>query len=367
MSDDRIVGIQSRLDREVMPVQWLSDIKPNLTGAWRIKGLLPRAGLACIFGASGSGKTFIALDIACHIATGKYWGERKTEEGVVIYIAAESPASLNNRAALWRDQNAPDADLPFGIIPRSLNLRDPYVDLPPLIELLTTIEKEHGPIGAVVIDTLARVMAGGDENAAQDMGSLITTCDKIKETFRTLVVLIHHTGKDLAAGARGSSSLRAGVDTEIEVTDNDGWHRASWEKQRDGMSGFYYEFKLEPHILGQDEDGEDVTSCLVVDLQYVDEQKTKPKKLSNPERIALDALNELLNKATRVASNEAMNVGAKVGQTIATKQEWRQLCYDRAISDSGPEAKKKAFKRAVEGLQAKGKVQAYQDEVWLAD
>ena len=90
---DEVVAIQTRLDDEVMPIEWLSDITPTLSGSWRIKGLLPRTGLACIFGASGSGKTFLALDIACHIATGMSWGERKTAQGVVIYIAAESPAS----------------------------------------------------------------------------------------------------------------------------------------------------------------------------------------------------------------------------------------------------------------------------------
>jgi AAA domain len=366
MSDENVTDIGVRLDREVMPIEWLSDIKPNLTGAWRIKGLLPRTGLACIYGASGSGKTFLALDIACHIATGKAWGDRKTDQGVVIYIAAESPASLNNRASLWRDANA-DTDIPLGIIPRTLNLKDANADLPLLIEWLTAIEKEHGPIAAIVVDTLARSMGGGDENLAKDMGGVIASCDKLREAFKTLVVLVHHTGKNEAAGARGSSSLRAGVDTEIEVTDNDGWHRASWEKQRDGPIGFYYEFKLEPHVIGEDEDGDEVTSCLVVDLKYVGEKQKKATRISPAQKVALDALSDLLDQPCNIASNEAMGTGAKVGQTVGSVDAWRQLCYDRDVSDKTQGAKQKAFKRTVEGLQAKHKVQVYQDEVWLAD
>ncbi len=349
------------------PVNWLGNMKPVLDNQWRVKGLLPQEGLACIFGAAGSGKTFLALDIACHIAMGTDWGGRRCEPGTVIYLATESPRSLTNRAVLWRETYAPGSFISLGVIPETLNLHGIDNDLPMLERWLHQVVVMEGPIAAIVVDTVARVMGSGDENSARDMGMLIAACDRLREAFKTLVVLIHHSGKNEAAGARGSSSLRAGVDTEIEVTDNDGWHQAAWKKQRDGLIGFSYEFKLEPHALGQDEDGENVTSCLITDLTFVGEKRTKATKLSPAQKIALDTLHGLLDQPCKVASNEAMKTGAKVGQTVASVEQWRQLCYDRDVSGKEQGTKQRAFKRAVEGLQAKHKVQVYQDEVWLAD
>lgn len=367
MSADPLTVIQNRLDDEAIPIQWLANMNPILSGLWRIKDLFPAIGLVCTYGASSSGKTFLIVDIVCHIAAGLNWGERRTKQGVVIYIAAEAPSSLINRLTLWRDLRAGGADVPLGVFPRTFNLRDPNADLPLLTQWLSTIVSERGPIAAIVVDTLARVMGGGDENATQDMGALISTCDQIRDRFQTLVVLVHHAGKDLSAGARGSSSLRAGVDTEIEVTANGEWHKATWKKQRDGIDGFAYEFKLSPHVIGKDEEGEAVTTCVIDELRFVGEDKPRQKKLTNPERIALDAMHHLLDSATRIASADAMQHGARSLQTIVDKNALRQLCYQRDISDSGSDAKKKAFDRAMKGLQAKRKVNAFGDELWLAD
>jgi hypothetical protein len=351
-----------------LPIQWMSDIKPRLSNQWLIKGLLPQMGIALIYGPSGSGKTFLACDIAAHVAAGIDWGARRTHHGVVIYIAAESPSSLFNRASLWREHYAPGSNMPFGIIPKTLNLKDPSADLPQLIEWLQIITAEHGPIAAIFVDTLARSMGNGDENLARDMGGLISSCDRLREEFATLVVLVHHTGKNTDAGARGSSSLRAGVDTEIEITDDHGLHRAIWQKQRDGEIGFHYQFRLESFPIGEDEDGEQVTSCLVTDLEYCGEDSTRrQKKLSSAQQIALKELHDLLDGPCGVASSKAMNAGAKVEQAVVSLDAWRELCFSRDISDKSSDAKRMAFKRAAEKLQAIGKVQVFHDEVWLAD
>ena len=70
----------------------------------------------------------------------------------------------------------------------------------------------------VVIDTLARALAGGNENAPEDMGALIGNAKRIQEATGAAVLFVHHSGKDTSRGSRGHSSLKGAADLEIEVT-----------------------------------------------------------------------------------------------------------------------------------------------------
>ncbi len=116
----------------------------------------------------------------------------------------------------------------------------------------------------IIVDTLARVMGGADENTAPDIAGLLTDLEHLRRTGAH-VMLIHHSGKDVDRGARGHSSLRAAVDTEIQLTvDKDTKERvARITKQRDGESGLEGRFTLEQVTLGRDSDGDPVTTCIV--------------------------------------------------------------------------------------------------------
>jgi AAA domain-containing protein len=115
----------------------------------------------------------------------------------------------------------------------------------------------------IVIDTLSRVMAGGNENAPEDMTALIRNLDAIREHTGAHIMVVHHTGKDTARGARGHSSLRAATDTEIEVANENGVHTAQVTKQRDYQGGETFTFTLKSISLGHDPDGDPVGSCVV--------------------------------------------------------------------------------------------------------
>ena len=343
-------------DTHGLPVIWLADIRPSIAAPWRVHGLLPRTGLALIYGESASGKTYLAIDLALHIAAGQSWCDRRATQGVVVYVAAESPASLKNRVALWRSERGTGGEL-FAMIPRPINLLG---DIAPLIDLLETIKKEHGEIAAVVFDTVARSMAGHDENSGQDMGRLISSCDCIREAVQTLVVLIHHSGKDSSKGARGHSSLRAAVDTEIEVTSINSRHCATVTKQRDGEAGARFEFTLIPHPIGETAEGEMVTSCLLSDVvECTKIHKPKREKLAASERVALAALHTVLDDPKHRV------IAGKAGQFGAKYEAWRGECYARHISDGTPTAQRVAFNRAVTGLQSKGRINVNDGAVWL--
>lgn len=141
-------------------------------------------------------------------------------------------------------------------------------------------------------------------------------------------------------------------------------------KLRDGPAGAAFTFKLQPVVLGLDEDGAEVTACLVTDLQEATETPRAPRdRLTAVQRIALDALNWLLDSRDkrRPAPQEAINGGARIGQYVVTFEDWRQACYFRAISDGEQDAKRKAFKRAASDLQASHRVQIGGEFVWLAN
>lgn len=237
------------------PAQFLQHRPPN----WIIKGVVPRAGLAVIYGASSSGKTFFTLDMVGAIARGAEWRGVHAKKGRVLYVVAEGAGGFRNRLQAYCDFHGVDpASLDIGFLRESPNLlaKDDIREF--MKEVIA-----YGKVDLIVIDTYARAMAGGNENDAKDVGQAVAHCDVIHRKTGALVVLVHHSGKDASKGARGSGALRAAADLEIEVVQTREYRAATITKQKDGADGAEYVFKLANVILGQDEDDETITSCVI--------------------------------------------------------------------------------------------------------
>ena len=219
-----------------------------------IKGLLQRRTYAELFGAPGEGKTFVAFDIAYCVAAGKPWMGRKSHGGPVLYLAYEGIGGLVKRAQALR-QKYGEVDVPLYIAGASFNLRE-QKGRHELRDTLSAIGEK--PV-LIVIDTLARALMGGDENSAQDVGAFNSAVAALIESTGACVMIIHHSGKNKNAGARGSSALLGAIDTELEV---DGGMLVA-KKQRDVETGEPIGFVLKPVLVGMDEDGDEVTSCVV--------------------------------------------------------------------------------------------------------
>lgn len=229
---------------------------------WAVKNVLPQAGMAMIFGKSGAGKSFFTLDLMLAIARGAEWCGLKTKPLRVVYVVAEGVSGFRNRLVAYAQYHGIDMTrVPIQIIPQTPNLC--VDDDKALIQAI----KAKGSADIVVIDTLAQASAGANENSAEDMGAVLKRCQNIQAALGGLVVLVHHTGKDDARGARGWSGLKAAMDTEIEVsaTVNGGMKtmEARVTKQKDGEDGKVFPFRLQQIVLGEDEDGEAITSCVV--------------------------------------------------------------------------------------------------------
>jgi len=235
------------------PLDQVAETALTMTAAPLVKGLLDQGAMSILYGESNVGKTFVATDLARAIAAGAPWGGMRTTPVRVVYVAAEGGHGARKRAAALFAKYGSTPDFLFLLFP--VNLLDPAADIGPLIEAL----RGAGGVGLVVLDTLSRIMAGGDENSSVDMGALVRHLDAIRAAVSCHVLVVHHTGKDTARGARGHSLLRAATDTEIEVSEG----RIAVTKQRDLDKTWVSGFDLNVVTLGVDSDGDPVTSCTV--------------------------------------------------------------------------------------------------------
>lgn len=229
-----------------------------------VQGLLTAGDGSVLYGDSNSGKTFFVIDLACAVARGVEWMGRKTEQGLVVYLAAESPASVRGRLQAYQKHHG--VKVPnFAIVQSPIDLFDGDSDTDKVVSLVRMLEAQSGQtVRLIVGDTLARLSAGANENAGQDMGLVVRRFDRIRTECKAHFLLIHHSGKAAAAGARGWSGLRAAVDTEIEVTDSPAGRCCEITKQRDlSTKGERIGFRLDVVTLGYTKWGAPATSCVV--------------------------------------------------------------------------------------------------------
>lgn len=241
---------------EVIPADQFAGGAPP---RWIVKGVLPEAELVVLFGESGSGKSFVALDIAGAIARGVEWRGRKVKQGRVVYVAAEGAGGFRSRLNAYAKGHELDlATLNLGVIKAAPNMmiKDDALDVCKAIIA-------GGPVSVVIIDTFAQVMPGANENAGEDVGKALQHCKGIHKATGAVVVLVHHAGKDSSKGARGWSGLRAAADAELEVVRTTTGRLIRSTKQKDGEDGLEWGFDLGVLPIGVDEDGEVLTSCVV--------------------------------------------------------------------------------------------------------
>lgn len=229
-----------------------------------LQGILTTGATSVLYGDSNCGKTFLAIDIACAISRGSLWMNRRTESGLVIYIAAESPGSVQRRLQVY--QQFHDVRLSnFAVIRSPVDLFIDDRDTIHIIDEVRRLEDEMGQKAQLIVgDTLARLSAGGDENSGKDMGKVIKHSDLIHKECLAHFMFVHHCGKDVAKGLRGWSGVRAAIDTEIEITATAEGRCAKITKQRDlDSNGLKIGFRLETIVMGKTKWGDNATSCVV--------------------------------------------------------------------------------------------------------
>jgi hypothetical protein len=344
-----------------LPLVYFNNIHPNLDAADFVEGLLTEAGMSVTYGESNCGKTFFMTDLALHVALGIKWNGRTTEPGGVIYCALEGSHGISNRVAAFRKHlNLEGEEIPFAIIPVSINLLNPEADTERLIDAIRrAMEEMKVPVRLVVLDTLSRALAGGNENAPDDMGALVTNIDRIRQATGVHINAVHHSGKDTAKGARGHSLLRAATDTEIEITKagKDSPSVASVKKQRDLEIEGEWVFKLQTIELGRNRRDKPVTSCIVVAADPADVKPRGPK-LNMWEKMAIENIKEMISRYGQESWGDLPR------GKVLTEEHWRNKWFVTASIDD-PGKKRVTWKRTKDRLIELRVVGHSNGYVWL--
>jgi hypothetical protein len=322
---DRIIpkraGIRVITSRELM------DLPPP---TFLIDGYLTTNGLSVLYGPSGTGKSFLTLDIAMSVVYGRPFFARKVVSGPVVYIAAEGSGGMAKRMQAWQQerQMPADPDLPLYFVTHPVQLMD-HADVSTFIEQVAPLQP-----ALVVADTVARCMAGGDENSARDMGAFVAGADRIREEVGCAVLLVHHSNK---AGTveRGSGALRGAADTVLSLIPEDETVVLEVTKQKDGEPVDPLALRLTP-ILNS-------ASCVF----YPAEMGSKRGELSPAQRKVLRALEDMGGGANRKDLLDMSEL--KLGQLIKAMNSLTEKGYATAPD---PDEKPKLYRITAEGRKA---------------
>ena len=264
---------------DVYDVHYLRNMPPV---EWLVDGLLTKHGFSVLYGEPGAGKSFLAIDMALSVAYGKAWHNNPVQRGAVLYIAGEGVGGLGKRIKAWQAHHKLTADVPFYVLPTAVRFREPE----DVERLLRTIDNLDTKFSAVFVDTVARALLGGDENSATDMGMFVDACETVKRHAGCAVIGIHHSGKDAARQMRGSTALLGAVDASIKVSKLEETVTLATEKQKDAEPMPDVAFTMTPVALIDD-------VSVVMTQADMPEKKPRSAKLTEPQKIALQALRNL--------------------------------------------------------------------------
>ncbi|HSW69289.1 MAG TPA: AAA family ATPase [Gammaproteobacteria bacterium] len=329
-----------------------SDLYNTPPMRWIVQGVLPSEGMAALYGESGSGKSFLILDMAFAVAQGEEnWFGLRVTKTPVTYVCLEGESGIGKRIKAWRQYfNKP--------IPEKLLFVTQPFDLlsGDVTDLANAIVSAGSVGGLVIIDTLNRAVPGADENSSVDMGNIIAAVKKLQGLIGGLVLLVHHSGKDKSKGLRGHSSLYAALDGAIEVIKTD--TRREWcvAKSKDDITGNSYPFNLEIIKIGVDDNKQEITSCVVL-FDSSNSMLSKRISLSRNQKFALNEIDKQFLNVSDVDKEGAPTLS-------------RCLSFDKAVSvvaeimPTDAKHRKLRAQEAIAGLVEKKYLAMSGDSLW---
>ncbi len=279
--------------------------------AWLVDGILPARGLAVLYGPSGAAKTTCIAGVLGSIATGRPWfGRSILTPGACLYVAAEDVAGFKVRLRAWTvDAGVPDVAV--WTFPQAVSLLEPAA-----VERFLTLVRGQQTWRAVVFDTYAASIEGGQENSGEVSQVAAGLARRVGDALSCLAGIVHHSNAQ-GTRERGHTGLRGSADTMISLAPVDDTIEVDCSKQRNGPPFPRFHLRLRPQPAG---------GCILVPATsgHID------GPLTTGQRKALDTLRQ------------------SFGHGGATKTEWAKACPD--IAD-------RTFYRIAENLQARGRVQ----------
>lgn len=356
------------IQRQPFKIEQLDDIDDEPV-EWLIDGVIPKKAFVALYAPPASFKSFVALDIAECIATGREFLTKEVKyQGAVLYIAGEGHGGIGARIKAMKKHHNTPSGAPVFFLRKQINLRSSATDIQDLIQAVDDIQATHDiQFELVVIDTLARAFGGGNENASEDMGAFITAAGAIQGRYNCALLVVHHAGKDATKGLRGHSSLLGAVDTELEIIRIEDAPKGILHisKQKDGEDGQRYGFQMITVELSTTHLGFDSVSSLAVEVD-ADMDVNRPNASPPPDRsgsghnqrLALTALHSAIKKFGMME-----NIDGKRNKAIKLDQ-WREEFKAKLGSDVEPQTFNKAWARVKMTLTDLEKIEIHKDWVW---
>jgi hypothetical protein len=344
-----------------------ADVDERPRKEWLVKDFLGLGEMSAKYGMPGTAKSALAGDLGAHVAAGLPWFGRPVSQGGVLYIAAERAALVKRRMAAWRlyyDVN----NIPLGIVAKSIDLRSSRRDADSVIECCEELQRRfgHDP-RLVIIDTVSRVLAGGDENAPRDMGQLVANLTHVQEGTGAHVLVIHHVPHGQLR-LRGHGSLLGSMDTTVSLEKSGaGSVTAAMDKNNDGPEGQTIAFCLRAVELYRDpETGETTSAPVVIPTEVVPQHAgRKRKSLSANYERARRALAGLANGSVAKAAPD--DWGLPAGINIVPADAWRDALLRDGILDKEDTNVRKRFWDLKNRLAVKNVIGERDGYVWIAD
>ena len=346
---------------------------------WLVESIVPKRSFVALYAPPASWKSFISLDLAEAIATGRDWmGYRIPKKGAVLYICGEGHGGMGARVKACKIQNNSPDGANLYVIRAQINIRSSQEDFDALIsainELIAQIDE---PLEIIILDTLMRMSGGGfNENSSEDMGAFITQAGKLQEIYDCALMVIHHSGKDVTKGLRGHSSLLGAVDTELEIQRLDsvinsadssivGNAILTVSKQKDGADSIQIGIEIMLVEIGNSPLSFEMTTSLAI-RHNQDIASSNPKGTKNNsgsggnQKIEMDSLYKVIKAK---GSYREVDGTSRYGVSL---DDWKDEFWSmKGCSEEDKAAFKKAWLRARERLVSANKVVIGSNWVWL--
>jgi hypothetical protein len=338
------------------------DIDPAPRKEWLVKDFLGAGEISCMFGPPGSCKSTLAGDMAGHVAAGMEWLGRRVKKSGVLYVAAERAGLVKRRMAAFRKHHGLD-NIPLAIVSGPADLRTSQDDADMIlayVNRLTALCKVK--VGLIIMETVSRLLAGGDENSSKDMGVLVRVLSRIQEESEAHVLTVHHTPVDGSHRLRGHGCLLGAFDTTIGVEKLGQAGQATVDKVNDGPEGEKVSFRLVSVDLSHDAaTGVTTTAPIVV----ASDAPARAPPLKGRSSTTLRLLEMALDDAP--ASPPASNYIPRTARTTTLTEFRRRFDLGTVVESDKPDTKRKAFVRECKKLQDLGIIGVWRDFVWKTD
>lgn len=345
----------------------LAAMRPNLEAHYLIKGLFNSSAMAVIYGESGCGKTWLAVHLGLAVASGQPFFGRRTRAAPVVYIAAEAGPSVESRVVAAKAAAGLSDTVPFSAIVSTVDLCRTGVDID---RVAAACRRAQISPGLVIVDTLSRAFGGGNENAPDDMGAFVANVDRLRRLLGCAVLIVHHTGKESARGARGHSLLHAATDTEAELTrdESSGVSTLRVTKQRDLPCEGLFAFTLKSVPLGIDDEGDELTSCVIRPTDDVPGAASRIR-LTDDERAYLGDITNYFARS-EITLERVIPSSGNVAVMAATRlhiRDWLKHCGRFGVADDGAlsATDRSTLSRNLNRLRDKGKIGMTERHIWL--